>query len=184
MSQQKQVKDWFTANGKHIPIFEGESKSQAMNRYIAEKNDEIRQKQIEENRNQAKQVKLSQLPKRIYYKDIPAKVANETTDVINLRTRKRYKFQDGTMITEVNAFAGKGCSRPFRDAEKYAKRYPKSGSKAENWQHCAGKAQLTDGMNSFTREVHWVQGEDRKMREAFIKEYPGKLKDDKRGRKQ
>ena len=34
------------------------------------------------------------------------------------------------------------------------------------------------------REVHWVQGEDRKMREAFIKEYPGKLKDEKRGRKQ
>ena len=120
----------------------------------------------------------SQLPKRIYYDDIPAEVANETTDVLNLRTKVRYKFQDGTKVTEVNAFAGKGCSRPFRDAEKYAKKYPKSGE-AKYWQHCAGTAQITDGQKILTREVHWVQGKDSKMHDAFIKEYPKKLKDGK-----
>ena len=177
MSERKVV-SWITIKGIHIPIFEKESEQDAVNKSIAKKNEEIKQRQIENNRKQVEQIKQSQLPKRIYYDDIPAEVANETTDVIHLRTRKRYKFQNGTAITEVNAFAGKGCSRPFRDAEKYAKRYPKSG-KAENWQHCAGKAQITDGMKSFMREVHWVQGEDRKMREAFIKEYPNKLKDEK-----
>ena len=49
----KQVKDWFTVNGQHIPIFEGESKSQAVNRYIAEKNEETKSKQISENKKQA-----------------------------------------------------------------------------------------------------------------------------------
>lgn len=183
MAETRLVKNWITIKGVHIPIFEDskqESKADAYNRQVAKNNEDIRQRQIENNRRFAEQAKASQLPKRIYYDDIPAEVANETTDVINLRTKKRYIFQDGTMITKVNAFAGKGCSRPFRDAEKYAKRYPRSGE-AKDWQHCAGMAQITNGERILTREVHWIQGKDKKMREAFIKEYPNKLKDDKRG---
>ena len=53
MSTNREVKAWFTVNGQHIPIFEGESKSQAVNRYIAEKNEEVKNKQISENKKQA-----------------------------------------------------------------------------------------------------------------------------------
>lgn len=43
---EKKVIDWFTMNGKHIPIFDGESKGDAVNRSIAKDNEDIKQKQI------------------------------------------------------------------------------------------------------------------------------------------
>ena len=44
---------WITVNGRHIPIFEGESKDQAVNRYIAKTNEEKKQKDIARNKAQA-----------------------------------------------------------------------------------------------------------------------------------
>ena len=41
--QEKEIEQWITVNGIHIPIFDGESKSQAVNRYIAKKNEETKQ---------------------------------------------------------------------------------------------------------------------------------------------
>ena len=35
----REVVDWFTMNGKHIPIFEGESKQDAINRSVADRNE-------------------------------------------------------------------------------------------------------------------------------------------------
>ena len=168
---------WFTMNGKRVPIFEGESKADAINRSIAKRNSDIREKQIAKNKEQSDKARGAQKPYRVNPKnlglnDIKAEDANKSSDVLHLRTRQRYKFKEGTKITQVEAFAGKGCKREFRDAEKYAKRY---GGKKEDWQHCSGKAVITNGKHDLKREVHWVQGADGKMREAFIKEYPKKL---------
>ena len=157
--------DWITVHHKKVPIFEGESKQDAVNRAIAKDNTNIRTKQIEQNEQQANQLKAAQLPRRLPLADITAEVANKTTNVLNLGTKQRFRFKDGTKVI---VFSGKGCSKEFRDAAKYAKRW---GGKAEDWQHCAGTAQITDGKKVLTREVHWVQGKDGKMREAFIKYY-------------
>ena len=43
---EREVKGWFTLNGKHIPIFEGESKQDAVNRSIAKDNEDLKNKQI------------------------------------------------------------------------------------------------------------------------------------------
>lgn len=166
----RQPVGWITVNGVHVPIFDGESKQDAINRSIAENNAATKEKQIAENKRQSDKMN-GKLPRRLYLKDISAEEANKTTDILNLGTRQRYKFKDGTKITGVHVFAGKGCSKEFRDAGKYAKRY---GGKPADWQHCAGTAKLTNGSKVFTREVHWVQGADGKMREAFIKFYERK----------
>ena len=167
-------KIWITVNGRHIPIY---NKGNALNKSIAQANADIKSRQIAENKRQADSARDAQKrhrvnPKNLPLEDIPAEEANRTSDVLNLRTRKRYRFKDGTKITQVEAFAGRGCKREFRDAPKYAKKY---GGKPKDWQHCSGNAVLTNGYHDFKREVHWVQGADGKMRDAFIKEYPKKL---------
>lgn len=111
--------------------------------------------------------KESRPPRRLYLPDVSAETANKTSDILNLRTKQRYRFKAGTKLTEVHVFAGKGCSKEFRDAQKYANRY---GGKASDYQHCSGIGYITDGTKTLKREIHWVQGKDGKMREAFIKE--------------
>ena len=191
----REIIGWFTVNGQHRPIYEGESKEDAYRRAVAKSNEDTKQRQIAKNKEQADKLNgksteksggekpTSELPRRLDLKNIKAEDANKTSDILHLRTRQRFTFKNGTEIRNVYVFAGKGCSKEFRDAEKYAKRW---GGKAVDWQHCAGKAVITNGTKDFVREVHWVQGADGKMREAFIKEYPKNLKDtkpDKGGRK-
>lgn len=175
---------WITVNGKHVPIYEGESKQDAINRSIAKKNEDTKARQIAENKKQADKLNESEkkLPKNLYMPDIKAEVANETSKVRSLTNGKRYRFKEGTTIRKVNAFAGTGCSRPFRDALKYAKKYEEiyGTPRPEDWQHCAGQAVITNGDRTMVREVHWLQNvKDGKIREAFIKEYPQKLKKSK-----
>jgi len=123
--------------------------------------------QVEKEWEKAKEEEeRAKAPKRLYLDDISAEEANKTTDILDLQTKDRYSFKSGTKLTGVYVFAGKGCSKVFRDAEKYAKRW---GGKASEWQHCAGMGYITNGKKTYQREIHWVQGADGKMREAFIK---------------
>lgn len=55
---EKKVIDWFTMNGKHIPIYEGESKQDALNRSIAKHNEDKKQSDIE--KSQAERDRLNQ----------------------------------------------------------------------------------------------------------------------------
>lgn len=176
----REIKGWITVNGQHVPIFDGETQEDAVNRFTNRENatkasEQQKSTQIAKNEAEAKQLNKQdsekdsqQLGKRLYLPDVSADEANKSSDILNLGTKQRYKFQAGSKITNVHVFAGKGCSRPFRDAEKYAKRY---GGKIEDWQHVSGNAKITDGSKVLEREVHWVQGKDGKMHEAFIKFY-------------
>ena len=47
---EKKVVGWFTSKGKHIPIFEGESKQDAMNRFIAKENEDKKNADIKKNK--------------------------------------------------------------------------------------------------------------------------------------
>lgn len=50
MAEEKKTKrkivSWITVNGKHIPVFEGESEKDAVNRTIAKDNEDMKEKQI------------------------------------------------------------------------------------------------------------------------------------------
>lgn len=50
---KKEPKQWITVNGQHIPMYEGETKDQVVNRYIAKNNENVKQKQIAQNKAQA-----------------------------------------------------------------------------------------------------------------------------------
>ena len=171
----KNITEWITVNGHHVPIYEGESKDDAVGRFTKMMEDDRRKNsQMSKNKAEADKRNTSDPPKRLYLDDIPAKEANKFSDVLHLKTKERFRFKEGTSINNVYVFAGKGCSKVFRDAEKYAKRY---GGKAEDWQHCAGFAKITkgDGSKVLNREVHWVQGKDGYVREAFIKIHENQL---------
>jgi ssDNA-specific exonuclease RecJ len=169
---------WYTIHGSRVFIRSGESANDAINRKIGNKtntaksNHDEKERQIKANQQEASRLNTQEAPRRLPLKDIPAEVANTSSDVLNLRTKQRFYFAKGTKIKRCIVFAGKGCSKEFRDAEKYYlryhKRYPSTGEK-EDWQHCAGFATITNGRITVNREVHWVQGKDGKVREAFIK---------------
>lgn len=59
---EREVKDWITINGKHVPIYEGESKQDAVNRSIAKDNADKKDADIE--RNKAEADKLNANPKK------------------------------------------------------------------------------------------------------------------------
>lgn len=175
------IKDWITVHGNHIPLFDGESKEEAINNFLeTKKHEDSKQKQILQNKAEADSRNKQIPPKQLHLPNIKAEEANTTSDVLHLNTKQRYRFKEGTEIRNVYVFAGKGCAKEFRDAEKYAKRYRKyNEGRPEEWQHCAGMARITDGKKVSTREVHWVQGKSGKIREAFIKVHENKLEDRK-----
>jgi len=49
----KKITAWFTMNGKHIPIYEGESKEEAVNRSIADSNEDKKAKDMARNKQVA-----------------------------------------------------------------------------------------------------------------------------------
>lgn len=148
---------WFTANGRRIPIFEGQSKDDAWKEHQVRWNEREKERMNAEHRDK---------PKKKFLPDIPAETANKTSDILNLATHDRFTFKKGTKIKHILVFAGSGTSTEFRDAAKYARRY---GGKAEDWQHCAGDALITNGKVTLHREVHWIQHKDGGVKEAFIK---------------
>lgn len=42
----KEVKQWITINGKHVPIYDGESQQDAYNRTVAKDNEDTKERQI------------------------------------------------------------------------------------------------------------------------------------------
>lgn len=64
---EKKVVDWFTSNGKHIPIYEGESKDDALNRSIALQNEDKKQADIKKNKEQAEKLNT---PSKVNAKNI------------------------------------------------------------------------------------------------------------------
>lgn len=50
---EREVEQWITVNGQHIPIYSGESKQDAINRHIAKQNEDKKNHDIEQNKKQA-----------------------------------------------------------------------------------------------------------------------------------
>ena len=62
---QKEPKDWITVNGKHVPIYDGESKQDAYNRAVAKQNEETKTKQIKESNTKQKEFNESKFKSSI-----------------------------------------------------------------------------------------------------------------------
>ena len=53
----RKIKDWITVNHRHIPIYEGESKAQAVTKAVVKANEDTKNKQIAQNKEQADKAK-------------------------------------------------------------------------------------------------------------------------------
>ena len=61
---EREVDQWITVNGKHIPIYKGESKQDAINRAIAKRNEDNKDKQIANNKKQSDELNKKTLMQR------------------------------------------------------------------------------------------------------------------------
>ena len=77
-------------------------------------------------------------------------------DVKDPKTGKIYHFAEGTQITQVEVFAGKGVSKKLRPqvVNGLVERY---GGRARQWQHAKGLGTVDCGGWPRTAEVHWFQ---------------------------
>lgn len=99
-------------------------------------------------------------------KSVGAKFKNY--DIMDLQTGEKYHFAEGSKLQDKEVFAGKGCEKEYRKAEKYAEKY---GGNTEDWQHVKGKAVLTTSEGDFPAEVHWSQCEKIGKVDFFLKRW-------------
>ena len=59
----REVKQWITIDGQHIPIFEGQSKQDVVNSFIAKKNEDTKEKQIAKNKAESDRLNGKKSPK-------------------------------------------------------------------------------------------------------------------------
>ena len=68
-----------------------------------------------------------------------------------------YKLAEGTKITKVHVFAGKGTKTPVRVAKHLTKQY---GGIEENWQHTRGEGIVNFEGKNRRAELHWFENQD------------------------
>ena len=65
----REVKDWITINGQHVPIYEGESKQDAYNRSVAKYNEDKKESDIAKQKEQVKDRLKAEISKNKSIKD-------------------------------------------------------------------------------------------------------------------
>ena len=109
---------------------------------------------------------IIKLPDILIGKSVGAKSKNY--EVMDLATGEMFRFVEGTRLQDVEVFAGKGSSKVYNNAYKYADAH---GGKVEDWQHVKGKGwlQTTDGDRR--AEAHWSQCEGIGKHDFFVKRW-------------
>ncbi len=90
-------------------------------------------------------------------------------DILDLITGERYHLAEGTKLTNKEVFAGKGKKTPYRNAWKYAEKYP--GTRAQDWQHVKGIGIVSTPDGDFKAEIHWSQCEGVGKVDMFVKKW-------------
>lgn len=82
---------------------------------------------------------------------------------VKLPNGNHSKFAEGTEITKVKVFAGKGTKIPIREAIALENNY---GIPAEEWQKVRGEGVVIYKKKNRTAEVHWYEanGQKEKMK--------------------
>lgn len=77
-------------------------------------------------------------------------------DIEDSQSGKVYHFLEGTEISSVEVFAGKGVRKKLRP-EVVAGLRRQYGGRSKDWQHVKGVGTIDLGDRSKTAEVHWFQ---------------------------
>lgn len=132
----REIKQWITVNGKHIPIYEGESKADAVKRATNKQiNDDAdkKEKQIAENKRQADDKNGKTKPSAL---TVMKESAKQFTDA-KIEARKQ-----GALSIEYTGADGK-VYKAWWDGGKYGDKKPKSTALSEKYSKMKGVYKAT-----------------------------------------
>lgn len=91
-------------------------------------------------------------------------------DIKDPRTGKTYHFMEGTSISQVEVFAGKGVRNKLREqvAAGLSNHY---GGRPRDWKHVKGIGTIEAGGRVRTAEVHWFEARGVGRVEFKVKEW-------------
>ena len=91
---------------------------------------------------------------------IPKSLGAKTTnyDILDPKSGRIFHLVEGTRITNVKVFAGKGGAKPLAE-ETAIGLSEQIGGRPENWQHCKGEAFVDVDGEEYKKEIHWFQEE-------------------------
>lgn len=89
-------------------------------------------------------------------------------DIIDLETGEHFNLVEGTSLTNVEVFAGKGVKTTYRKADVYAKKY---GGKPEDWRHTKGTGIVDYYGEERKAELHWSECAGFGKHDFFVKEW-------------
>lgn len=83
-------------------------------------------------------------------------------DIRDPGSGKHFKFAEGSVISDVVTFAGKGTRNPLKRevVEGLVRQY---GGKRSDWKHSKGIGTIDRGTTFQTAEVHWFENKDVKV---------------------
>lgn len=101
---EREIKGWITVNGVHVPLFEGESKKDAISRAIAETNESDKERQIARNKEQADQLngknRANEQTQAQHKKAVDELSKPEYDDgTYDVDTKKEVSFDKGFQVT-------------------------------------------------------------------------------------
>ena len=108
-------------------------------------------------------IKLKDIP---IHKSVGAKYRNY--DIKDLKTGEHFNLVEGTKITNVKVFAGKGVKTPYRKSYVYANKY---GGKASDWRHTKGIGIVDYYGEERRAELHWSECAGIGKYDFFVKEW-------------
>lgn len=80
---------------------------------------------------------------------------------VKLPNGNHAKIAEGTEITGIKVFAGKGTSVPIRAAKSLEKEY---GEKAEQWEKVRGTAFIRENGVKRKAEIHWYEANGKRVK--------------------
>ena len=110
--------------------------------------------------------RILRMPDEYIQKSVGAKSRNY--DILDLGSGEVYNLVEGTKITDVEVFAGKGTKTIYRKAEEYAEEFQNNPAE---WQHVKGKAIINFRGEERKAEIHWTQCKEFGKIDFFIKKW-------------
>lgn len=86
---------------------------------------------------------------------------------IRLPSGNHTKIVEGTEVTGIKTFAGKGTATPIRVADQLEEKY---GVKADKWEKVRGTAYIRENGINKKVEIHWYEAEGQRV-EMKVKRY-------------
>lgn len=165
---EREIEAWITVNGSRVPIFKGESKSDAINRSIAKSNEDKKARDIARNKKEAEKAS----GKKDEYTTWRDELVRDITKDVNANTDPSELISNGDIQSVVEAYAmthkGVDEEKILKDIEKAVQAKLKSSMGGD----ITGDKILTNGKGhkiGISKEASESKDQGRKRVEDMMK---------------